>query len=116
MPNWSRREIVESALLGTGAACAAMPLLAGVPAADSLETLAHAKGLHFGTALGGRGLNDPRNLELIRAQCGVIVPENELKMPVIQPAPGDFHFERAEALLSFAESNGLAMRGHCLLW
>jgi endo-1,4-beta-xylanase len=44
------------------------------------------------------------------------VPENELKMPVIQPTPGEFRFERAEALLTFAEGAGMLMRGHTLLW
>ena len=52
-------------------------------------------------------LADTRYLDLIRAQCGLIVPENELKMPAIQPQPGEFHFERADALLAFAETNDL---------
>jgi len=117
MPHWSRREV-----LGTGlsAALAAVPLraeeLVSESGADSLESLAHAKGFHFGTALSGRGLEDPRYLELVRSQCGVIVPENALKMPAIQSVPGEFHFERAEALLVFAETHKLLARGHCLLW
>jgi len=116
MPNWSRRETLEAGL----SALLAAPLRAqdagSEAGADSLESLAHVKGLHFGTALSGRGLADPRYLELVRSQCGVIVPENELKMPAVQPAPGEFHFERAEALLTFAESNQKLTRGHCLLW
>ncbi|MEJ0087590.1 MAG: endo-1,4-beta-xylanase [Pseudomonadota bacterium] len=117
MPNWSRREILGA---GLSAGLGAVPLraedLVSESGADSLESLAHAKGLHFGAALGGRGLADPRYLELVRSQCGVIVPENALKMPSIQPAPGDFQFERAETLLAFAESNRMLTRGHCLLW
>ena len=53
---------------------------------------------------------------LVAAQCGVIVPENELKMPFIQRTPGEFRFERAEAVVAFAEGHDLAVRGHCLLW
>jgi endo-1,4-beta-xylanase len=117
MPHLSRRQMLEA---GLSVALAAAPLraeeLASEAGPDSLESLAHAKGLHFGTALGSRGLADPRYLELVRSQCGVIVPENELKMPAVQPAPGEFHFERAEALLAFAESNKILTRGHCLLW
>jgi endo-1,4-beta-xylanase len=37
-------------------------------------------------------------------------------MPVIQPQPGQFQFERADALLDFAAGSDLATRGHCLLW
>jgi endo-1,4-beta-xylanase len=117
MANWSRRAILGA---GMSTAVAAVPLraaeLVSEAGADSLESLAHVKGLHFGTSLGGRGLADPRYLELVRSQCGVIVPENALKMPSIQPAPGEFHFERAEALLAFAEANKMLTRGHCLLW
>jgi endo-1,4-beta-xylanase len=117
MPNWSRREVLGA---GLSAGVAAMPSraaeLASESGADSLESLARAKGFHFGTALSGRGLADPRYLELVRSQCGVIVPENALKMPAVQPLPGEFHFERAEPLLAFAESQQMLTRGHCLLW
>src|SRR6188768_1193293 len=117
MPTWSRREVLGA---GLSAPLTAVPLraedLVSEAGADSLESLARAKGFHFGTALGGRGLADPRYLELVRSQCGVIVPENALKMPMIQPVPGEFHFERAEALLAFAETNKMLTRGHCLLW
>jgi endo-1,4-beta-xylanase len=89
---------------------------AEVPAAESLDALARTKGLRFGSALGGRGLRDPNYLALIESQCGILVPENELKMAFVLRAPGEYHFERAEALLAFAESRGLPMRGHTLLW
>jgi len=111
----SRRQILQGGL--AGAALANAPrLLAAERRPDSLESLARAKGLHFGSALSGRALSDVGYVELIRAECGMLVPENELKMPFIQPQPGEFHFERGDALLDFAEANALAARGHCLLW
>ena len=114
MNAWTRRAVLCAG--ATAAIAAGAPALAAERRDDALESLARVKGLHFGTALGGRGLADPRYLALVRAECGLIVPENELKMPVIQPAPGEFHFARAEALLSFAAANDLLARGHCLLW
>ncbi|HEX5161163.1 MAG TPA: endo-1,4-beta-xylanase, partial [Steroidobacteraceae bacterium] len=115
MSHWSRRRVLQGGL--AGATLAAGP---GLPvagrSADSLEGLAHAKGMHFGTALGTRALADLGYVELIRAECGLLVPENELKMPFIQPQPGEFHFERGDALLAFADANSMAVRGHCLLW
>lgn len=115
MKHWSRRDVLQSAGVAALAA-ASIPGLAAT-SADSLEALAHAKGLRFGTSLGGRSLaNDPRYLDLVRAECGVIVPENELKMPWIQPKPGEFTFERGDALVQFAQANSLLVRGHCLLW
>jgi endo-1,4-beta-xylanase len=118
MTRLTRRELVQSGLAGAllGAAGAALADTSPVEPSDSLETLARAKGMHFGSALGTRAMADTRYLDLVREQCGLIVPEGELKMPTIQPQPGEFHFERADTLLSFAETNGLLVRGHCLLW
>jgi endo-1,4-beta-xylanase len=113
MTQWSRRELLQAALLGAGSA---LPAFATEREAETLEILARAKGLHFGSSLSGRALTDTAYVDLIRTQCGVIVPENELKMPVIQPTPGVFEFQRGDALLAFAESSGLLARGHCLLW
>lgn len=112
MSRWTRRDVVKAGLAGT--AVAVVPV-AERPA-DSLEILARAKGLHFGTALGSRALDDAKYLDLIRAQCGTMVPENELKMPVLQAKPGSWDFSRAERLLEFAANNDLKARGHCLLW
>jgi len=112
----SRRHVLQGGLAGLALACGAPRLRAAERRADSLESLARAKGMHFGTALNGRALADVGYLEIIRAECGVLVPENELKMPIIQPQPGNFHFERGDTLLGFAEANALAVRGHCLLW
>ena len=116
MSRWTRRELVQAGLLATGAVAGTPLALAAQRPDDSLEILARAKGMHFGSALGGRGLADPGYVELIRAQCGLIVPENELKMPAIQPQPGEFHFERGDVVAAFAETEDLLLRGHCLLW
>jgi endo-1,4-beta-xylanase len=113
MNRWSRRAVVQS---GVAALVAAHVPARGTAGEESLGALARAKGMRFGTALGGRGLSDPRYLELVRAECGIIVPENELKMPFIQPKPGEFAFERGDRLVDFARQNDLLMRGHCLLW
>ena len=115
MKHWSRREVLRD---GTAAALAAANLPAlGAAGTDSLGALAHAKGMRFGTSLGGRSLdNDPRYIDLVRNECGIIVPENELKMHAIQPRPGEFSFERGDRLVQFAQANYLLIRGHCLLW
>jgi endo-1,4-beta-xylanase len=114
MRSWNRREVLSAGAAGLAASVA--PVVAADVAGDSLEALARAKGFHFGTSLGSRGLADAKYAALVRSQCGVIVPENELKMPSIQPAPGTFAFERGDALVSFAQAHDIAVRGHCLLW
>ncbi len=57
-----------------------LPAMDVASAGESLDALARAKGMRFGTALGARGVANVALANLIKAQCGVIVPENELKM------------------------------------
>jgi endo-1,4-beta-xylanase len=112
---WSRRALLAAA--GGGASVAALgPSFASSIASTSLHALAREKGFDFGSALSTRGLKDAAYRQLIQEQCGLLVAENEFKMPVIESAPGEFHFERADALMSFAESASLRMRGHNFLW
>jgi endo-1,4-beta-xylanase len=83
---------------------------------ESLDALARAKGLRFGTAIGTQHLGDPRYLEITRAECGLLVSENEHKWYTLHDRPDGFDFERADALTAWGEGNGLAYRGHTLLW
>ena len=109
----------------------------GVPPAyaggASLNALAKAKGLMFGSCLGtgpsgaspstafegarSKSFDDAQVRALTVAQCGLMVPENELKWYVLRPSPAAaFDFRRADILIAFAEEHGLAVRGHTLLW
>jgi len=116
LKRWTRRSLLQAGLAGQALAAGSLPLFAAELAPDSLEALARAKGMHFGTALSTRGLGDEKYLDLIRSQCGILVPENELKMPALQAKPGTWDFSRADRLLDFAAENGMKTRGHCLLW
>ena len=102
--------------LGATLALAAAPALAAPLAADSLNALAARTGRRFGAAVGGGPLADPKLQALVTSQCGVTVPENELKWGWVRRQPTGFDFSGVDRLLAFAEANGLAMRGHTLLW
>jgi endo-1,4-beta-xylanase len=113
---WSRRALLAAAGGGAGLAAFSPASLAASIELPSLNALAREKGFSFGSALSTRGLQDPGYRQLIQEQCGVLVAESEFKMPAIQPVPGQFAFERADALLAYAESAHLRMRGHTFLW
>ncbi len=120
MTTWTRR---EAGALALGAAAAWAPSSASaqdatapIAAGDSLDALARAKGLRFGTAIGTPHLSRPRYLEITRAECGLLVSENEHKWYTLHDRPDGFDFERADALAAWGEQNGLAYRGHTLLW
>ena len=116
----SRRQIlakgVAVAMLGGGGAFAR-----GVE--PSLASLAKAKGLSFGSAVGAGpvgsitgSFEDARYRQVLVDECGVLVPENELKWYVLRPDPQTFAFERADRIAAFAKAHDIALRGHTLLW
>jgi endo-1,4-beta-xylanase len=106
-------------------------------APDSLNGIAQSRGLRFGSSIGmdstkeGLELLPPEVLarprrapsfgdahvrRLMVEQCGIVVHENELKWYVVRPDPKTYDFRRADTIMHWAGHNGLAVRGHNLLW
>ncbi|MGJ6979958.1 endo-1,4-beta-xylanase [Aestuariimicrobium soli] len=53
---------------------------------------------------------------LLAAQFSSVTPENDMKWDAIHPAPAVYDFTSADAVVAFAKSNGMSVRGHTLLW
>jgi endo-1,4-beta-xylanase len=112
--------------LAMAAAMGLMPLPSLADSAgsapDSLNGLAAAKGMGFGSCLGGSpewptsAFASTAMRRLMIEQCGILVPENELKWQALRPSAKSFDFSRADALIGFAVKNGMRVRGHTLLW
>jgi endo-1,4-beta-xylanase len=85
-----------------------------------LNALAQRTGRRFGSTVGigdgGGAFGDPRYRALLTSDCGVLVPENELKWGAIRRSPDRFDFAAFDRIMDFAAQNRLAMRGHTLLW
>jgi len=69
----------------------------------------------------GVGIHDriperPADWPLLIAQFSSITPENCLKPDPVQIAEAKFNFTRSDAFIDFANSNGLQVIGHCLVW
>lgn len=116
-----RRDVLKMAGLA-GLGCGA-PLLAGLaPAQDqspSLRALAEARGMRFGSAVsahGGGGVANPDYTAVLLRECDLVVPENEMKWQALRPSEHAFAFDAADRIVAFAAANGLAVRGHNLLW
>ena len=91
--------------------------ISGVTGAASLGAQAAAHGLLYGCAVDVHALNsDPAYATLIRQQCRILVAENAMKWAALRPAPNTFHFDDADALVAFAETNHMKLRGHNLAW
>ncbi|MDE2500689.1 MAG: endo-1,4-beta-xylanase [Alphaproteobacteria bacterium] len=142
MSEISRRECVTAAL---AAAVGCVPLQnamakneqAAGTGAESLNGVAQTKGLHFGSCIGTGStkgelallppavlarprrpvpFDDARMRALMVEQCGILVPENELKWYVVRPESNKFDFRRADILVDFATRHRMAVRGHNLFW
>jgi len=135
----SRREFLETAArLGAGAAAATVLPFADLERADaakprraagassttdgvtgdaSLGAHAAAHGLLYGCAVNMNALAaDPMYAALIREQCRIVVAENAMKWAALRPSADGFNFDQADALVAFAETNRMKIRGHNLVW
>ena len=121
-PTLRRRRFQQ---LLAGAAAGWLGAAAGEAPAPSLDSLARARGLRFGSALGvlpsgARRVSRFHDLpyrELVGRECSVLVAENETKWPQLRPDPAKpYAFGPADEMFAWAKARGMALRGHTLVW
>jgi endo-1,4-beta-xylanase len=57
------------------------------------------------------------NLPTLAAQeFNYVTPENEMKWQSVEPSQGSFSFGSADNIVSWAQSNNMKIKGHCLVW
>src|ERR1700743_3778988 len=119
MASMTRRDLAALAAIGVAAASTA----ASAVAPDSLDGLAKAKGFAgFGSCAGGgaedfaSSFNDMGVRGIYEKECGILVCENETKWVALRPNPKEFSFYLADQMVDWAQSKGMLMRGHTLLW
>ena len=125
----------RAAMLGMAsmplAACSAggaSRLLATDPArgpspGPGLDAIARTRGRHFGSAVASTpgnaqagSIQNPLYTQIVLAECGMVVPENEMKWQATRPGPDSYDFSRMDGIVAWANANDLAVRGHTLLW
>ena len=121
--SFTRRESLAMGLGLAVAGCAGRP---GVLSADgwrSLNSLAERSGRRFGSAVawGPPGADrgsfaNPAYAAILKRECGLLVPENELKWQWTRPSATTFNFRQFDAIVDYATANGFELRGHTLLW
>jgi endo-1,4-beta-xylanase len=95
-----------------------MVLFAARPSvAAPLRTSATAKGLFLGVAVNMTPFrNEPIYTDTLKREFNLLVAENAFKFDALHPAQTTFNFTDADALVAFAQANGMAIRGHTLAW
>jgi endo-1,4-beta-xylanase len=109
--------------LACGPAVIAVGAAARGPGEASLDSIARASGRRFGSAVAwslpgaDRGsFANPRYAAIVQRECGLLVPENELKWQWTRPAPDRFDLRQFDAIAAYAGSHGFKLRGHTLFW
>ena len=82
----------------------------------ALRALAAAKGILFGSAAATYELRDADFVALLPREAAILVPEYEMKRNVTEPAAGTYDFSGCDALMNFAQTHEMQMRGHPLVW
>lgn len=54
--------------------------------------------------------------ELVTREFNSVTPENDMKISVIHPLEGQYNWKNADAIVDFAVSHHIKVRGHNLLW
>ena len=114
---------MESARIDTGTAArvGTLSLLLLVTMsvhAEEHHTLRAAAGdFGIGAAVNrGAFFDDAAYRAVLGREYNMLVAENVMKMHHLRPGPDTFDFEAADAMVDFALSNDMRVRGHTLLW
>lgn len=82
-----------------------------------LRAHASARGILYGAAAGWPTLrDDPEYASHFAEECGILVPENVLKMGPVHPEPDRYNFEPGDFMADFCKKSNMRMRGHTLVW
>ncbi len=71
---------------------------------------------YIGVAIEPATLNNAADVALMKRHFSSLAAENVMKWSALQPSEGTFNFAPADALVTFAEENGICVRGHTLCW
>ena len=61
-------------------------------------------------------LLNPTYAGVLSGQYSMLEPGNAMKWDVTEPALGTYNFQPGDELVTFAQSNGMLVRGHNLCW
>ncbi|HLU21564.1 MAG TPA: endo-1,4-beta-xylanase, partial [Bacillaceae bacterium] len=87
---------------------------------DDIPSLKDVFADHFklGAAILSNEVEDPNgpDAQLLKKHYNSLTPGNELKWDATEPQEGVFNFTGSDKIVEFAEENGIAVRGHTLIW
>ncbi|UYQ65201.1 endo-1,4-beta-xylanase [Streptomyces peucetius] len=116
----SLRRRARTALVVTAAAAMAaagtVALQGTAHAATTLGASAAEKGRYFGTAVAANHLGESGYVSTLNTEFNSVTPENEMKWDALERSRNSFSYGPADQIVSHAQSRGMDVRGHTLVW
>src|ERR1039458_1324200 len=84
--------------------------------AQPLRDLAAQRLIHIGAAVDPSHFVETAYTDTLAREFSQAEPENAMKFGPIHPGPTTYDFAPADAIVAFAQTNGMAVRGHNLVW
>ncbi|MFI6455664.1 endo-1,4-beta-xylanase [Streptosporangium amethystogenes] len=94
----------------------AVALSAPASAAGTLGASAAEKGRYFGAAVAANHLGESSYTTVLDREFNSVTPENEMKWDTVESSRGSFNFGPADQIVNRAQSKGMKVRGHTLVW
>jgi endo-1,4-beta-xylanase len=110
------RRILTLSTTGVLAATGVVTLSGPAQAASTLGAAAAAQGRYFGTAVAANHLGEAPYAGTLDAEFTSVTPENEMKWDAVEGSRGSFTFDAADRIVAHAQSKGMKVRGHTLVW
>jgi len=100
--------------------CRGGSMFRGKRASTTLRQAAAPHGVFIGAAADSAYLGEANYGNLLASEFSQLQAENEMKFGIIHPRPDTdptpYDFSGADALVSFAQSHSMVVRGHTLVW
>jgi endo-1,4-beta-xylanase len=84
--------------------------------AQTLRDLAAQRGIHVGSAANTTYLSENAYVTTLGTEFNQLEPENDMKFGPIHPGVTTYNFGPADQLVSYAQKQNMAVRGHTLVW
>ncbi|MFE6284288.1 endo-1,4-beta-xylanase [Streptomyces sp. NPDC057877] len=110
------RRAVTLGLASLLAAAGVTALSGTAEAASTLGAAAAEKGRYFGTAVAGNRLSEAQYVSTLNTEFNSVTAENEMKWDAVEPSRGTFTFGAGDQIVNHAQSRGMSVRGHTLVW
>lgn len=85
-------------------------------AAQTLRATAEKHHLPMGAAVDSPPLSQSLYAATLAREYSALEPANEMKFDAIHPKPESYDFAGADALVAFAQTHAMRVRGHNLVW